>query len=131
MDTSKLKNSIQNLDHIYLFQVAGPALVRASKSQEPILRTSDITPRGLALALGLLEGDNYKALQPFDYLQHLSKGPSDRVRKYITTNEKISLWVIKSILYYDTVSSQSEVFKFFTKTAFVSRKYSLAHPVVI
>jgi son of sevenless-like protein len=126
--TTKLNNSTENVDHICIFQVARPAPVH-SKPHEPILRSSDITPRDLAIALGLLEGDNYKALQPSDYLQHLSKGQSDRVRIYIETNEKIKLWVIKSILHYDTVSGRSQVVKFFTNTAFVSHKDSLAYPM--
>ena len=125
MHTPKLSNSIQNIDHIRISQLAPP--VGALNPREPVLKASNITPSDLAVALGLLEGDHYKALQPSDYLQFLSKGQSDRVKLYIQTNEKIRVWVIKSILYYDTASGRSEVVKFYINTAFVSPNDSLAY----
>jgi len=106
--------------------VARVAPLRASNLYDPILKASDITPHDLAIALGLLEGDHYKALQPSDYLQHLSKGQSDRVKLYMNTNEKIKMWVIKSILYFDTASGRSQVVKFYFNTAFVSPNDPLA-----
>ena len=106
-------------------QVARPTL-QASNPQVPILKSSQITPRDLAIALGLLEGDHYKALQPSDYLQHLSKGQSDSVKIYNETNERIKLWVTRSILSYDTVSSRSQLVKFYINTAFVSPRNKLS-----
>jgi son of sevenless-like protein len=111
-----------------MLQVARPTHLRASNPQMPVLRSSQISPRDLAIALSLLEGDHYKALQPSDYLQRLSKGQSDRVKIYGDTNEQIKLWIIKSILYYDTVSNRSQLVKFYIKTALVSPKKSLAYP---
>jgi hypothetical protein len=92
--------------------------------REPVLKSSQIKPYDLAVALSLLEGDQYKALQPADYLLYLSKGQSDGVKKYHSTNEKIRLWVISSILRSDTVLQRSEVMKFFIYTALASSNTS-------
>jgi hypothetical protein len=107
---------------ISMLQVARPTHPRGSNPQIPILKTAQVTAHDLAIALGLLEGDHYKALKPSDYLQHLSKGQSDRVRIYYETNERIRLWVIKSILHFDTVSDRSQLVKLYINTAFVSPK---------
>ncbi|KAJ7046529.1 ras guanine nucleotide exchange factor domain-containing protein [Mycena alexandri] len=87
-----------------------------------IPRTADILPRDLAIALTLLEGDSYWSILPADYLSHLnkvndaSKGPN-RVNDASTENNKIVLWVKKSILTPSRVETRAEVFKFFVNTA--------------
>lgn len=101
-----------------MYQVARPTALSAPHT--PILKSSDIKPYDLAVALGLLEGDHYKALQPSDYLLHLSKYQSDKVKMYYEANEKVNLWVIKSILHYETVVARSKLVKFFINTALVS-----------
>jgi son of sevenless-like protein len=118
---SSLHNTIQSADYISL-QAARSVALPVSNINEPILKASEVKPHDLAVALGLLEGDHYKALQPSDYLLFLSKGQSDRVQLYDKTNEKIKLWVIRSILHYDTVSDRSDVMKFYINTAIVSPK---------
>lgn len=37
------------------------------------MRTADILPRDLAIALTLLEGDKYQSISPADYISHLKR----------------------------------------------------------
>jgi son of sevenless-like protein len=97
-------------------------------SEIPVVEAASITPHDLAVALCLLEGDNYKALQTSDYLQHLSKGRSDKIKLYNETTEKIKLWVTRSILHHDTVSNRSQAATFYINTAFVSPQKTLTYP---
>lgn len=61
-------------------------------------------PRDLAIALTLLEGDKYKVILPTDYIAHLEKQPRpNNVEAAYLANNKIVLWVKKSVLHYDTV----------------------------
>jgi hypothetical protein len=117
---------------IETYQEAPLTALRLPNPNEPILKSSGVEPRDLAIALGLLEGDNYKALRPSDYLEHLSKGQSNKVDIYIETHEKIKLWVIKSILHSKTVSSRSNMMKFYLKTALVSPRlfFSIMHIIL-
>jgi son of sevenless-like protein len=86
------------------------------------LQDSDITPRHLAIALTLLEGDKYKAIVPFDYIAHLGEHPgSNGVKVACSVNNKIVLWVKQSVLHYDTAQSRAQRLEFFLNTAQVSR----------
>lgn len=83
-----------------------------------IPRTADILPRDLAIALALLEGDRYKAILPADYIAHLRRDPwPNNIDAASITNNKIVLWVKKSILHYDRIESRAQVLKFFINTA--------------
>jgi len=80
----------------------------------------DLEPRGLAIALTLLEGDNYKALRPSDYIMHFAYDGSDNISKFCETNNKIVAWVIDSVLHYNEVQNRVQVLMFFIHTALVS-----------
>ena len=82
--------------------------------------SANLEPHSLAVVLSLLEGENYQALRPSDYVLHLTKNMSENVNKFYETNEKIKLWVIESILQYDDVLRRAEVMAYFIKTALVS-----------
>ena len=85
-----------------------------------ILQSSQVTPHDLAIGLTLLEGDNYGALHPSDYIMHLSKRQSTKIKKLYDTNNKIKVWVTESILHFNDVHDRAEVLKFFIHTAVVS-----------
>jgi len=87
--------------------------------------SADLEPHSLAIVLSLLEGENYQALRPSDYVLHLTKNMSENVNKFYETNEKIKLWVIESILQYDDVHRRAEVMTYFIKTALVSPRIRL------
>ncbi|KAJ7135013.1 ras guanine nucleotide exchange factor domain-containing protein [Mycena crocata] len=95
-----------------------PSSVTPSSTKIP--RTADILPRDLAIALTLLEGDRYGSIRPADYLSHLRKidmeGPNN-VDAASTENNKIILWVKKSVLTPSRVETRAEVLKFFVNTA--------------
>ena len=86
---------------------------------------ANLEPHSLAIVLSLLEGENYQALRPSDYVLHLTKSRSENVNKFYEMNDKIKLWVIESILQYDDVHRRAEVMTYFIKTALVSRRISL------
>lgn len=87
-----------------------------------LLQASDITPRDLAIALTLLEGDKYKAIVPCDYIAHLRRHSGfNSVEVACSVNNKIVLWVKQSVLHYDTAELRTQVLKFFLNTAQVSR----------
>ncbi|KAF9533346.1 hypothetical protein CPB83DRAFT_845111 [Crepidotus variabilis] len=85
--------------------------------RRPLLQAADIRPRDLAIALTLLEGDNYAALRPSDYLRHLTRKVSNNLRKAYETNNKIFAYVVDSVLFYDKVEDRAQVLKMFINTA--------------
>ncbi|KAJ7489946.1 ras guanine nucleotide exchange factor domain-containing protein [Mycena galericulata] len=88
-----------------------------------IPRTADILPRDLAIALTLLEGDKYRSILPADYLSHLRKlDGSNNVDAARLANNRVVLWVKKSVLTPSRVETRAEVFKFFVNTAHECRK---------
>lgn len=88
-----------------------------------LLQASDITPRDLAIALTLLEGDKYKAIVPCDYIAHLRRHAGfNSVEVACSVNNKIVLWVKQSVLHYDTAELRTQVLKFFLNTAHECRK---------
>jgi son of sevenless-like protein len=89
-----------------------------------ILRTSDILPRDLAIALTLLEGDSYWSILPADYLRHLRKAEAHSdVDIASSQNNKLILWVKKSILTPSRVETRAEVLKFFVNAAHECQKF--------
>ncbi|KAJ6455838.1 ras guanine nucleotide exchange factor domain-containing protein [Mycena sanguinolenta] len=102
---------------------APPPASPVSPNATRILRTADILPRDLAIALALLEGDNYWSILPSDYFTHIRKaeGPNS-VEVASNDNNKLVLWVKKSILSPSRVETRAEVFKFFVNTAYECRK---------
>ena len=84
-----------------------------------------LEPRSLALALSLLEGEHYQTLRPLDYVLHLTKNMSEKVKKFYEMNDKIKLWVIDTILLCDEVRRRAEVMTVFIKTAHVSPRTGL------
>ena len=96
----------------------------------PSLRTGSIPPtnlepHSLAVALSLLEGENYQTLRPLDYVLHLTKNRSENIKKFYEMNGKIRLWVIDTILQCDEVQRRAEVMTNFIKTALVSPRTGL------
>ncbi|KAJ6547312.1 ras guanine nucleotide exchange factor domain-containing protein [Mycena capillaripes] len=100
-----------------------PPVSPSSLSSTKIPRTADILPRDLAIALTMLEGDNYWSILPDDYLSHLRKmeGPNN-VDAASNENNKVVLWVKKSVLTPSRVETRAEVLKFFVNTAHECRK---------
>lgn len=80
-----------------------------------------MAPRDLAIGLTLMEGDLYNAISPTDYLLHLRRRPVLNVDTASVVNNKIILWVKKSILHYDKLENRADVMRFFVNTAQVDR----------
>jgi len=82
---------------------------------------SSITPRQLAMALTVLEGERYRTLFPADYIRHLVQSSSlNNVTAAANTHNQILLWVKMSVLMPTQYKVRAEVFKFFINTALVS-----------
>jgi len=90
------------------------------QSPVPKLQAPQIKPYDLAIALTLMEGDNYNVLTPPDYLaflrKHLGHNP---IEDFYNTNNKIIIWIKSSILHYEKTEKRSEVLKFFINAALV------------
>ncbi|KAF7359517.1 Serine/threonine-protein kinase STY17 [Mycena sanguinolenta] len=103
--------------------IEAPPVSPVSPKSARLLRTADILPRDLAIALTLLEGDNYWSILPCDYFNHIRKAEgSNRVEVASSSNNKLILWVKKSILSPSQVETRAEVFKFFLNAAHECRK---------
>ena len=95
-------------------------------------KASEIKPQDLAIALSLLEGDQYKMLVPSDYIAHLRRHPGyNNVRGAYTTNNRIVYWVKESILHYDRVDQRVDVLKFFIHTAQVRSMINVFFQILI
>ncbi|KAG6909446.1 hypothetical protein DXG01_000431 [Tephrocybe rancida] len=81
------------------------------------LKTSEISPTDIAIALTLLEGDKYKAILPIDYIAHLTRKRRSNVEAACLTNTTIVLWVKQSVLNYDTIRKRAKALGFFVNTA--------------
>ncbi|EFI28427.1 TKL/TKL-ccin protein kinase [Coprinopsis cinerea okayama7 len=86
-----------------------------------VLSSSQITPRDLAIALTLLEGDKFRKIQPCDYLAHQRRQPIsgylNHVKAAAIVNTRIVQWVKQSILHFDEVRHRADVIKFYINTA--------------
>jgi son of sevenless-like protein len=71
----------------------------------------------------LLEGDQYRSILAADYIRHLRKieGPNN-VDTARVENNRVILWVKKSVLTPSRVETRAEVLKFFVNTAQECRK---------
>jgi son of sevenless len=79
-----------------------------------------MTPRDLAVALTVLEGERYNCLLSADYIDHLLRpSTSEHIIAACTTNNKIIFWVKRSMLLPEKFEHRAEVFKFFLNTAVV------------
>ena len=86
-----------------------------------VLQPNEVTPKGLALALTLLEGDKYKAILPCDYLANQCGRPGfNRVDDAASTNNQIIQWIKQSLLHWDALQQRAGVLKFYISTAQVN-----------
>lgn len=76
--------------------------------------------RDLAIAMTLVEGDNYAALQASDYIRLLTGKSSVNLTWACGTNDKIFTWVVESVLYYEKIEDRARLFEMFVLTAVVS-----------
>ena len=85
------------------------------------MRPNEVTPRGLALALTILEGDKYKAILPYDYLANQCHRPGfNRVDDAAFTNNQIIEWVKRSLLHWEALQQRADMVKFYLSTAQVN-----------
>lgn len=103
-------------DQVYSFSVGFPC---SYSLKHPIGRPQ--TPKDLAVALTILEGEKYKAIMPCDYLAYLRPeqihGYHNPVEIARVVNNHIIQWVKQSILHYDEVLPRADVIKFYVHTA--------------
>lgn len=85
-------------------------------------KPDNVTPKDLAFALAIMEGDNFRHILPSDYVSHLRRQEPNNVRSACKTNDQIRIWVIYSILRYDRLEERTDVLKFFVETANVISK---------
>lgn len=91
-----------------------------SQSDKRSVRASDMTPTGLAIALRILEGANYRAITATDCVSYLlhQNGPS-KVAEARVINNKIVNWVKKSVTRSDRMEHRGDTLRFFVNTAVV------------
>ncbi|TFK72558.1 ras GEF [Pluteus cervinus] len=87
-------------------------------------RTSEMSPRDLAIGFTIMEGDLFRCLQPIDYIAHLGKhsGPSN-IEASCVANNKIIVWIQQTILLCEKVENRVEAVKFFINTAQECRRF--------
>lgn len=106
-------------DQAYSFSVGFPC---SYSLKHPIGRPQ--TPKDLAVALTILEGEKYESIMPCDYLAYLRgeniNGYHNPVEIACIVNNHIIQWVKQSILHYDEVLPRADVIKFYIHTAMVS-----------
>lgn len=86
-----------------------------------MMQANEITPRGLAIALTLLEGDKYEAILPCDYLSNqCGRLGVDKVNDAAMTNNKVIQWTKQTLLHYDGFQQRAAVLKFYIHTAQVT-----------
>ncbi|KAH6918894.1 hypothetical protein BKA70DRAFT_1089732 [Coprinopsis sp. MPI-PUGE-AT-0042] len=107
-------------DQVYSFSVGFPC---SYSLKHPIGRPQ--TPKDLAVALTILEGEKYAAVMPCDYLAYLRaenvNGYHNPVEIARIINNHVIQWVKQSILHYDDVLSRADVIKFYIHTALECR----------
>ncbi|KAJ3548437.1 hypothetical protein NMY22_g1270 [Coprinellus aureogranulatus] len=96
-----------------------------------IMPASEVTPKGLAIAMTILEGDKYKAILPCDYLaDQCGRRGFDRVGDAASTNNRIIQWTKQSLLHWDAFQQRAAVLKFYITTAQELRKLRNYHSLV-
>jgi son of sevenless-like protein len=86
-----------------------------------ISRSVNPEPQDLAIALMILEGDNYARIIPGDYISYLRRlGGISNIQAACTTNDRIINWVKHGVLRNDDLETRSNVLKFFVNTALVT-----------
>ncbi|KAJ2924053.1 hypothetical protein H1R20_g13049, partial [Candolleomyces eurysporus] len=95
-----------------------------------MLSPNEITPHGLAIAFTLLEGDRYRQIMPCDYLAKFDRPGYNNVDAACSANKKITLWIKRSLLHYDSLQSRAAVSKFFIQTANECRKLRNYHSLI-
>ncbi|KAF9036774.1 ras guanine nucleotide exchange factor domain-containing protein [Panaeolus papilionaceus] len=89
-----------------------------SLAVQPIPDANQITPKDLAIALTILEGDTFNRLEPCDYMAHLTRMEGhNNVKDVYQTNNKILFWVRSQVLHFEKVKNRADVMKFFVLTA--------------
>jgi son of sevenless-like protein len=78
----------------------------------------DVTPKEIAIALTMVDAENYKRLRPPDYIRSLLRhsGPSN-VEAAKAINAKVECWVKKTILRAEDLKSRVELLAFFIHIA--------------
>lgn len=83
----------------------------------------NVTPKDLAVALKMLEEDNFRRIFPRDYISHIrNQEPNNNVDAALKMNGQIKDWVIHSILHCDQLEARSDLLQFFVLTANVILK---------
>ena len=96
-------------------QLISPSIPHTTISQKP---TAPSKPRDLAIALLMLEGDNYTRVLPADYISYFQRQPGENtVRDALETKSKITCWVQQAILRRDKPGDRSKLLEFFLSTA--------------
>jgi hypothetical protein len=75
-------------------------------------------PRDLAIALMILEGDNYSCIRPSDYVSHLQRPEeNNNILAARMMNHHVINWAKHSILCMDDVIGREGVLKWFVNMA--------------
>ncbi|KAI5124038.1 hypothetical protein M0805_003867 [Coniferiporia weirii] len=127
----KTARNLTGLVEDLLAASTGPRVTSStlSRSETKPVRTSDISPLDLAVALSELEGEKYKAITATDCISYLlhKDGPSNvaeanLVAEARATNNKIVSWVKKSVIKSDRMENRGDTLRFFVNTAAECRK---------
>lgn len=92
-----------------------------SALSDSVPKAKDISPKDLAIALTIIEGDRWGSIRPADYIHYFTKNPGHNpIEMAWVTNNTIVSWVKKSILRSENVEIRGETFKFFVHVAEVT-----------
>lgn len=92
--------------------------------------TQPKTPRDLAIALLILEGDKYTHILPADYISYFQQQPGeDSVTGVLEANLAITVWVQRTILRCDKLKDRRGLLEFFVSAVKVTGHVDAVHVI--
>ncbi|KAF8589932.1 kinase-like protein [Ramaria rubella] len=82
----------------------------------------NLAPRGVAVALTMLESERYRRIIPSDCVDWLKYKSPNALSSFLKEHDKISSWINKSVLRPDRLSDRTERMKYFLCVAEECRK---------
>ncbi|KAI0003230.1 hypothetical protein BJV74DRAFT_881692 [Russula compacta] len=111
---AEIARLIEDPDYVCLRQPrSGPRLRR-----EPAERPQGVTPTELAVALTVVEGDRFKCITYWDYVNFIRRRPIPRrIEVFRTVHKLVKVWVQDTVLRPDDLGERKKVYEEWIYTA--------------